>query len=174
MEVVADNRTLWEEGRVPGRLVGTCAAAAALIVVLLNLVSAGHIGLFFDVSFVLICLASALAVRPAEFFIVGVLPPLLLAGTVALLALVDRSSVADAGDGVVQAVVSGLAQHATALVVGYALTLAILALRQVARRHAGRLRQSAKTPRPPVRGPQGRPTVPRQRPRTPAPNRRAI
>ena len=37
---------------------------------------------------------------------------------------------ADPGDGFLQAVVSGLAHHAGSLVVGYALTLAILALRQ--------------------------------------------
>jgi hypothetical protein len=37
-------------------------------------------------------------------------------------------------------VVSGLAHHARALVAGYGLTLALLALRQVAIRNAGRIR----------------------------------
>ena len=38
--------------------------------------------------------------------------------------------------------VSGLAHHAGSLVVGYALTLGILALRQVALRNAGAIRSS--------------------------------
>jgi hypothetical protein len=145
LEVVAANRTLWQEGRTPGRLVSFASAAAALVVVLLNLVGEGHIGLFFDLSFVLICVAAALAVRPADFFMVGVLPPLLMAGTVTVLALLDRSSVADPQDGLVQAVVSGLAHHATSLVTGYALTLTILALRQLAARHDGLLRAQPPT-----------------------------
>ncbi len=139
---MAGNRTLWEEGRYTGRLVGCASATAALLVVLLNLVSAGRIGLFFDLSFVLVCVVAALAIRPAEFFLVGVLPPLLMAGTITVLAVLDRSSVADERDGMVQAVVSGLAHHVTALLIGYALTLAILAVRQVALRNAGKLRAS--------------------------------
>ena len=162
---MAGKRTLWEEGRHKGRLVACASAAAALVVVLLNLVGAGRIGLFFDLSFVLICVAAALAVRPAEFFVVGVLPPLLMAGTIAALAVLDRTSVADEKDGLVQAVVSGLAHHATALVVGYALTLAILALRQIATRNAGQLR---KRPAPPRPGPRVR-TVPGQRQAPPEP-----
>jgi hypothetical protein len=173
---VAGNRTQWEEGRHKGRLVGCASAAAALLVVLLNLVGAGQIGLFFDLSFVLICVAAALAIGPAEFFVVGVLPPLLMAGTIAALAVLDRTSVADEGDGLVQSIVSGLAHHATALVVGYALTLVILALRQVAVHNTGRLRRSrhAPPPKPQVRA------VPAQRqpeaaPRpTETPGRRVI
>jgi hypothetical protein len=159
---VAGQRTLWEEGRYTGRLVAFVASAAAVVVVGLNLVGAGQIGLFFDLSFVLICVAAALAIRPTEFFVVGVLPPLLMLGTVTLLALVDRTSVADADDSIVQAVVSGLAHHATALVVGYALTLTILALRQVALRNHGRLRASERrrTRRPAAPTPAPRATQP--------------
>jgi hypothetical protein len=92
-----------------------------------------------------------------------------MAGTVTLLAVVDRTAVAGADDSLVQAVVSGLAHHATALVVGYALTLAILALRQVALRHHGRLRAPARrqssrpasaAPAANRRAPQPRPTRP--------------
>ena len=61
-------------------------------------------------------------------------------GTVAVLALTLRGTVADPADGLLQAIVSGLAHHSGALVVGYVLTLALLALRQVARRNAGTLR----------------------------------
>jgi multisubunit Na+/H+ antiporter MnhC subunit len=56
-----------------------------------------------------------------------------------------RGSLGHAGDGFAQAVVSGLAHHATALVIGYALTLLLLAIRQVALRHHGTIRGSART-----------------------------
>ena len=38
----------------------------------------------------LVCLGAALAVHPRDFFRVGVLPPLLLLGLIALLAIVHR------------------------------------------------------------------------------------
>ena len=78
-----------------------------------------------------VCVAAALCVRPREFFAVGVLPPLLMLGIVLALALLTRKAVADEVDGLVQAVVSGLAHHAGALVTGYGLTLSILAVRQL-------------------------------------------
>jgi hypothetical protein len=114
--------------------------AALLAVVLVSLVVGNRIGLGFDVAFVLICLAAALWVHPDDFFTVGVLPPLLLAATVVLLSFLDRGAVARAGDALPQAIVSGLAHHALALVVGYGLTLAVLGLRQVALRNGGALR----------------------------------
>lgn len=133
-------RTLWEEGRRPGRLVVGAALAALLAVVLVSLLVGNRIGLGFDVAFVLVCVGAALSVRPQDFFTVGVLPPLLLAATVLLLSILDRGAIARVEDAVAQAVVSGLAHHALALVVGYALTLAVLGLRQVALRNQGALR----------------------------------
>jgi hypothetical protein len=135
-------RTLWEEGRRPGPLVAVAAAAGLLVVVVLDLLVFAGLSAFFDVAFVVACVATALAVRPRDFFLVGVLPPLLMAATVVTLALVDRAAVARPSDGLVQAIVSGLAHHAAALGAGYALTLVILSLRQVALRNAGRLRAS--------------------------------
>lgn len=113
---------------------------ALLAVTLGSLLLANRIGVVFDVAFVLICVGAALWVRPRDFFSVGVLPPLLLGFTVLVLAVVDRAAVARAGDPLVQALVSGLAHHSLALVIGYGLTLAVLALRQVALRHRGTLR----------------------------------
>ena len=96
-------------------------------------------------------LAAALAVRPRDFFVVGVLPPLLMAATMAALAVWSRGTAADPGDGFVQALVTGLAHHAGPLIVGYGLVLAVLALRQVAVRNAGAIRARAQArPRPPV------------------------
>jgi hypothetical protein len=133
-------RTLWEEGRRPGRLVAVAAGLVTLLVVLLDLSVFDDLTLLFDVAFVLVCTAAALAVRPRDFFVVGVLPPLLMAGTIAVLAMRSRDVVADPDDGFVQTLVSGLAHHAGALVAGYALTLLVLALRQVAMRNSGTIR----------------------------------
>ncbi len=141
------HRTLWEEGRTAGRLVVTVAAVATALVLAVDLLLLGGVNLLFDVLFVLVCVGAALGVRPHDFFVVGVLPPLLMAGSIALVATTSRGDVADAGDGFLQAMVSGLAHHAGALVVGYGLTLAILALRQVALRNAGTIRASHQPPR---------------------------
>jgi hypothetical protein len=140
-------RTLWEEGRHPGALVVPAAAAVLVAATLVSLWVGDRIGVVFDVVFVLTCIGAALAVRPRDFFTVGVLPPLLLAGTVLALALTDRGAVARADDALAQALVSGLAHHALALVLGYGLALAVLALRQVALRNHGQLRRRTAPPR---------------------------
>ena len=116
------------------------AVLAVLAVTLVDLLFGNRLGVLFDIAFVLVCVGSALWVHPRDFFSVGVMPPLLLGSTVLVLAVVDRAAVAKAGDPLVQAVVSGLAHHAIALVIGYGLTLLVLALRQVALRHRGTLR----------------------------------
>jgi hypothetical protein len=108
-----------------------------------NVGLADGLSVYFDLVFAAVCLAAALSVRPRDFFVVGMLPPLLMLGTITLLAVFSRSSVADEVDNLVQAVVSGLAHRAGGLVAGYAIALAVLALRQVARRNAGRLRHFA-------------------------------
>lgn len=127
---VSQRRTLWEEGREPARQVVALGLALALTAVVLDQWLAGHVGVVFDVSFVLLCLATALAVRPADFFTVGVLPPMLMVVVFTLVGATRPEMIADPGDGVVQAVVSGLGHHAGALVGGYLLCLAILAVRQ--------------------------------------------
>jgi hypothetical protein len=111
-----------------------------LLVVLVDLLAFRQLTLLFDIAFVMICVAAALAVRPRDFFVIGVFPPLLMLGTVAALSLTFRGTVADRADGLLQAIVSGLAHHSGALIVGYVLTLVLLALRQVARKNAGAIR----------------------------------
>jgi hypothetical protein len=93
-----------------------------------------RLGLFFDVCFVAICLVAALMVRPRDFFTVGVLPPLLMLGTMLLVALNGSQVIAARHDSVVQAVITGLAHHSVALFVGYAACLVALVLRQRAAR----------------------------------------
>jgi hypothetical protein len=143
----ARKRTLWEEGTHPGALVIRAAVVALLAATLVDLLFGNNIGLVFDVAFVLICVGAALWVHPKDFFFIGVLPPLLLGVAVFALAIFDRSAVAKADDPYVQAVVSGLAHHSLALVIGYTLTLLVLALRQVALRHHGTLRPRGRSAR---------------------------
>jgi hypothetical protein len=131
-----------------GSRVTRLAVLLGLLVIALDLAVFGHLNLVFDIGFVLICLGAALAVHPRDFFGVGVLPPLLLLGLVTLVALVHRDWVADPGDGLVQAVVSGLAHRASALLTGYLLVLAVLGMRQrvrTKRRYSKRVGSPAPT-----------------------------
>ena len=113
-----------------GSRVTLLAVLGGLLVLALDLAIFGRLTLVFDIGFVLVCLGAALAVHPRDFFRVGVLPPLLLLGFIGLLAIVHRAWIAAAGDGVVQAVVSGLAHRASGLLTAYLLVLAVLAIRQ--------------------------------------------
>jgi len=122
-------RTLWEEGHESGRQVVVLGVALALTVTALDLLLFGRLTVLFDICFVLLCLAVALLVRPSDFFTVGVLPPLLMVGVFVLIGFAKPDLVADASDGVVQAAVSGLSHHAGALIIGYALSLGVLAVR---------------------------------------------
>ena len=127
-------RTLWEEGHESGRQVAVLGVAVALSVAALDLLVFGRLTVFFDLCFVLLCVALSLLVRPSDFFTVGVLPPLLMLGTMLLVALNGTEVIATRHDSVIQAVVTGLAHHSVALFVGYALCLGILVLRQRAAR----------------------------------------
>lgn len=127
---MSQTRTLWAEGREPGRQVVALGLAVALSAVALDVALGGRVSLFFDLSFIALCLALALAVRPTDFFVVGVLPPLLMVAVFAVVGATSPGQIARPEDGVVQAVLSGLSRHAGALVIGYALCLGTLALRQ--------------------------------------------
>lgn len=104
--------------------------AASLTVAVLDLIITGGLSLLFDLAYVALCVTLALRVRPSDFFTVGVLPPLLMLGVFWVLGLFTPGSIAGKGDGTLQAVLTGLADHATALAAGYALCLACLAIRR--------------------------------------------
>jgi len=122
--------TIWEEGREPGYAVASLTVAVLLTATAVDVLLSESLGLLFDLTFVTACVFAALAVRPADFFAVGVLPPLAMLGTIVLLALTDPATVAHPTDGVVQATVSGLSAHSVALVSGYLLCLGALAVRR--------------------------------------------
>ena len=132
---MSQSRTLWEEGREPGREVVALGLAVALTAIVVDVGLVGRVTLFFDLCFVALCLGLALAVRPTDFFTVGVLPPMIMVIVFTLLGFSRPGAIGHPDDGVVQAVVSGLSRHSAALVIGYVLCLACLAIRQrVARR----------------------------------------
>lgn len=95
------------------------AVAATACVVLLNLLLVGRLSFFFDLCFVVICLAAGLLVRPGEVWNVALLPPALMVGTVVFLALLSPATVAEADDSAVQAMITGVTNHAAALMAGY-------------------------------------------------------
>lgn len=132
--------TLWMQGHHPGPLVLRATTMLLLAVVGLNYLATSTLGLGFDLVFIVACAVIALWVRPRDFFMIGVFPPIFLGAVVIVLGIADPGSVARASDNAGQAVVSGLAHQAQTLVIGYGLTLALIALRQVAIRNDGRLR----------------------------------
>lgn len=144
-------RTLWEEGRQPGHEVVALAAALTMTAVTVDLLLDDSLSFFFDLSFVAVCVGMALAVRPRDFFTIGVLPPLLMLTVCVLLALADTDVLARSSDGVVQATVTGLAHHMVALGTGYALCLAVLVVRQRVTRRAAPATEPVATAQQPDR-----------------------
>jgi hypothetical protein len=85
--------------------------------------------LFFDLCFMALCLGLAALVRRQDFYLVALLPPVLMVAVFGFISLVARDAIADPRDSVLQAVVSGVATHGIALFVGYALCLGWLGWR---------------------------------------------
>lgn len=119
----------WEVGHEPGRQVVSLGIAVTLTAVSIDVLLTGRLTLFFDLCFVVLCLGLAALVRRRDFYMVALLPPLLMTIVFGFVALVARSAVADPRDSLLQAVVSGVATHGVALFVGYALCLGWLAWR---------------------------------------------
>ena len=123
--------------RITGRgvvvvaLVTVCATAA------LNVALAQGFTLFFDLCFVAVCLVAAMAVSQRDLFTTGVLPPLLLAAVIGGAALINPTLFGDV-QGAYEALMTGLAQHAPALVAGYVVALVTLGGRVGAARAADR------------------------------------
>jgi hypothetical protein len=122
-------RSLWE-GDTPGTEVVALSCALVLTVAAVEVALIGRLGLLFDLCFVVVCLGAALMVRPQDFFTVGVLPPLLMLGTMVIVAINGPKVIGAPHDGVVQAVITGLAHHSLALFAGYAVCLLTLLARQ--------------------------------------------
>ncbi|WP_374456133.1 DUF6542 domain-containing protein [Nocardioides sp.] len=119
----------WEVGREPGRQVVALGVAVTLTAVSIDVLLVGRLTFFFDLCFMVLCLGLAALVRRRDFFLVALLPPVLMPVVFGFVALVARDAIADERDSVLQAIVSGVATHGVALGVGYALCLGWLAWR---------------------------------------------
>lgn len=126
---MTQTEAFWEAGREPGRQVVSLGVAATLTAVSIDVLLVGRLSLFFDLSFMVVCLALAALVRRRDFFLVALLPPVLMTAVFGFTALVARSTVADPSDSLLQAIVSGVATHGVALFIGYALCLGWLGWR---------------------------------------------
>ena len=119
----------WIHATEPARPLVALGFALVLTAVAIDRLLSGRLTFFFDLCFVAICLLIALRAADEALYAAAVLPPALMFTTCVLLALIAPTMLADAGDNAAQAVVSGLAHHAPALAVGYALCLATLVVR---------------------------------------------
>ena len=119
----------WEFGQEPGRSVVSLGVAVTLTAVSIDVLLVGRLTLFFDLCYMVLCLGLAALVRRQDFFLVALLPPVLLTGVFGFVSLVARGAIADPRDSVLQGIVSGVATHGVALFIGYSLCLSWLAWR---------------------------------------------
>ena len=121
--------TWWQVGQEPGRQVVSLGVALTLTAVALDVLLVGSLTLFFDLCFMALCLGLAALVRRRDFYLVALLPPVLMVVVFGFVAIVARDAIADPRDSPLQAVISGVATHGVALFVGYALCLGWLGWR---------------------------------------------
>jgi hypothetical protein len=107
---------------IPGRGVCLLTIVAAGGCAVLDLALTRGITLFFDLCFVTICLVAAMSVRRRDLFTTGVMPPLIFAAVVGVVAALSPDTFVAFG-GASKAFMTGLAQHAPGLVAGYAVAL---------------------------------------------------
>jgi hypothetical protein len=107
---------------IPGRGVCLLTIVAAGGCAVLDLALTRGITLFFDLCFVTICLVAAMSVRRRDLFTTGVMPPLVFAAVVGVIAALSPGTFVAFG-GASKAFMTGLAQHAPGLVAGYAVAL---------------------------------------------------
>ena len=119
----------WEVGREPARQVVSLGVAVTLTAVSIDVLLVGRLSLFFDLSFMALCLGLAALVRREDFFPVALLPPLLMSAVFGFVALVARDARDDRLQHAVTRVGDGVATHGVALFVGYALCLGWLGWR---------------------------------------------
>ena len=113
---------------MPGRGVIVVTSVATAATAILDFALTGGLSYFFDLTFVVICLVAAMAVRGHDLFTTGVLPPIAFGLTIAVIAVVAPATFAS-GAGVGQVFLTGLTAHAGALVFGYGTALLTVAAR---------------------------------------------
>ncbi len=118
---------------MPGRGVVLLTSLVTAGVVALDFWLTGGLSVFFVLCFVVICLVAAMAVRRYDIFVAGVLPPLVYAAVIGGIAALAPNALPDSGSWS-KTFMTGLAEHATALVAGYAVALVTVGGRVAATR----------------------------------------
>ena len=95
LSLVNQAEAFWEVGREPGRQVVSLGVAVTLTAVSIDVLLVGRLTLFFDLCFMVLCLGLAALVRRRDFYLVALLPPVLMACVFAFVALVARDAIAD-------------------------------------------------------------------------------
>jgi hypothetical protein len=119
---------------MPGRGVVLVTSVVTGLAAMLDFGLTGGLSYFFDMTFVVICLVSAMAVRGHDLFTTGVLPPLVFAVTIGLVAGMAPQTFVASG-GISTAFLTGLTAHASGLVFGYGTALVTVAGRAVHHRN---------------------------------------
>ncbi len=119
---------------MPGRGIIVVAGLTTGLVVGLDFALTGSLSYFFDLTFVVICLVAAMAVRGHDLFTSGVLPPLVFGPAIGLVSLLAPTTFVASG-GIAETFLTGLTSHAGALVFGYGTALVTVAGRAVHHRH---------------------------------------
>ena len=118
---------------VRGTLVAAVAAMA--VVTLLDLSIDGRLGFLFSLGFVLIVITLPLAIDVRELCPAGVLPPVLLLGTLLVICLGRPEAIDVAGmqadAGLVARYIAAVIDHGLTLVVGHGLAIAVIVWRIV-------------------------------------------
>jgi hypothetical protein len=116
---------------IPGRGIILLSLLAAFAVAAADISLNDRLSLLFSLGFFLIGPLCALSVRRSDLFTAGVLPPLLLAAVIGVLAIAMPSAVNTPSGSISHAWVAGLAHHAGGLVSAHAAALLLIALRML-------------------------------------------
>ncbi len=113
----------------------TIASIAMAILVALDLIDNGRLGFIFSLGFVLIVVTVALSVDLESLFQAGVFPPMLLIGTLGIVAMFWSDAIQVNGmakdAGYVARLIATTIDHGKTLVLGHGLALGLIVLRIV-------------------------------------------
>lgn len=114
-----------------------CSVLTLTAITALDLID-GQLGLAYSLGFVMVVLSAATAVQERGFFTVGVMPPVLLVGSLFVVAMLAPDAMMIAGlpesTGVLGLTLTATIDHAVALMIGHLLAIAMILARIVTAR----------------------------------------
>lgn len=121
--------TVWERGRQHGLVIYALAALLLAPVAALEGWLGGQLGLVTNLELIGLGVSAALAVRPGHFLAVAMVPPVLLAALMLVVAKTAPSLITDTAGSYTQTFINGFTSHTAAVALALAGTLAVLAIR---------------------------------------------